>query len=195
MTNGYRFDGSSMNLEAEHGEDLEADFSITPDAGVRARRSSATNARRCLSASLIAPLKAEPNIDMLVAAGLQPRLSRASDHKKPLDKVEVREGAQIWRSQRKRSSIDVMVAAMMKPMPTQWSFFKGLKAASDDSWKARICSARAPSRTASKSRCGRCRCSAHTPMHVDGDDLRPTGPNRVKAKITMSGRVHQARTR
>jgi dipeptide transport system substrate-binding protein len=143
-------------------------FSITPDPGVRVQK---IKRNECQVMSYprpadIATLKADSGIDMPSQPGFNLGYLAYNVEHKPVDKLEVRQALDM--AINKKAILESVYQgagqAASAPMPpTQWSYDKNLKMAPPTTpRRRRRCSPRPASRTVSRSRCGRCRCSART---------------------------------
>src|ERR1700761_4245238 len=133
-----RFDGNPDYWKPNAVQISKLIFAITPDAGVRVQK---LKRDECQVMSYprpadIAPLKTETSIAMPSQPGFNLGYLSYNVQHKPLDKVEVREALDM--AINKKAIIDSVYQGAgqlaTNPMPpTQWSFFKGLKAAPYDS--------------------------------------------------------------
>ncbi|MGF6370411.1 dipeptide transport system substrate-binding protein [Paraburkholderia sp. RAU6.4a] len=137
-----RFDGNPDYWKPGAVKISKLIFSITPDAGVRVQK---IKRDECQVMSYprpadIAPLKAEPNIDMPSQPGFNLGYLAYNVTHKPVDKLEVRQALDM--AINKKAIIESVYQGAgqlaTNPMPpTQWSFVKNLPAASYDPAKAK----------------------------------------------------------
>ncbi|HEY2608403.1 MAG TPA: ABC transporter substrate-binding protein, partial [Paraburkholderia sp.] len=143
-----RFDGNPEYWKPNAVKISKLIFSITPDAGVRVQK---IKRDECQVMSYprpadIAPLKAEATIDMPSQPGFNLGYLAYNVTHKPVDKLEVRQALDM--AINKKAIIESVYQGAgqlaTNPMPpTQWSFYKDLKAAPYDPEKAKALLAKA----------------------------------------------------